>query len=457
MSTDTPDQPEAGTPKDDADQPPQRPSGRASVGRASVGGSTPPEGTPRVSGSSGRSGTSRPWNEGTPRGMASVPARGSASSRPGGSGSSRPGAAASSRGRSGSARVPVSGSGNTYGAAKKKIKPRWGRIALVAAVALALCAGLGLGGAWLYAKSVEGDLSRTDPFSALTGGRPAKKADGAMNILLVGSDSRDPDAPTDKGGEWRTDTIILMHVPASQDQAYLISMPRDLHVFIPHQATDPDCGTRKAKINAAYAWGGMPLLVKTVECFTSVRMDHVMLIDFGGFKDVVDALGGVDMNIERTITSIHKPKRTFTKGTMHLNGEEALDYARQRKQFPDGDFARMRHQQQLLKALLDKAASGGTLTNPSKLHSFLEAMTSAVTVDNDFHLVDMALQFRGIRSDNLTFMTSPHLGSQMVNGESVVVSDRPKAIELYQAVANDKVKEWVTAHTSPSPAGPGKS
>lgn len=487
MSNQSPDQPEAGNPQaGDAEEAPakpaQRPTGRASVGRASV---TPPPDPDKDAGkvsdaaaaalrtpTSGRASVpdkssgkvsdaaaaalrtptsgraSVPGRTSTP-GRASVPSRPSGSSRPSGAG---PAGSAGRGGRGGSARVPVGGAGNTYGTAKKKIQPKWGRIGLVAVIALALCAGLGLGGTWIYAKIVEGNLNRNDPFSALTGGRPPKTVSGAMNILLVGSDSRDPDAPTDQGGEWRTDTMIIMHIPSSQDRAYLISMPRDLHVYIPKEASAADCGTRKAKLNAAYAFGGLPLLVKTIECYSSVRMDHVMLIDFGGFKEVVDALGGVDMKIEKTITSIHKPKRTFTKGTMHLSGEEALDYARQRKQFPDGDFARMRHQQQLLKAMLDKAASGGTLTNPSKLHGFLEAITGAVSVDQDFSLVDMAIQFKGIRSEDLTFMTNPHLGSQMVNGESVVVSDKEKAVALYDAVNKDTVKQWYEVNVSPPPS-----
>ena len=92
---------------------------------------------------------------------------------------------------------------------------------------------------------------------------------------------------------------------------------------------------------------------------------------------------------------------------MHMNGAQALDWIRQRKQFPDGDFARMRHQQEFLKALMDKAASTGTLTNPAKLNTFLKAVTEAVTVDKDFSLTDMALQFRNLRGENLTFLVSP--------------------------------------------------
>lgn len=331
-------------------------------------------------------------------------------------------------------------------------QPRWGRIALVAVVALVVFALLGAAGLWIYAGKLNGDLARTDPFSQVTGGRPAKTVDGALNILVVGSDSRDPDTPVDKASMWRADTIIVMHIPASHDKAYLVSIPRDLYVPIPESA-GAGCDTgRRAKINAAFAFGGLPLAVRTVECFTDVRLDHVLAIDFAGFKEVTDALGGVDLNVERDITSIHKPFRKFKKGVNHMNGAEALDWIRQRKQFPDGDFARMRHQQEFLRALMDKAASSGTLTNPAKLTSFLKATTSAVTVDQGFSLVDMAVQFRKLRGEDLQFLVSPHRGSDTINGESVVVSDREKALAMYQAMTADKMAGWVKANASP-PAG----
>ncbi|MFE9651455.1 LCP family protein [Micromonospora sp. NPDC006431] len=325
-------------------------------------------------------------------------------------------------------------------------RPRWGRIGLVAGVAVLVLALLGGAGAWLYARNLDNDLARTDPFSAITGGRPAKKVDGALNILMAGTDSRDPDAPMDKAGEWRADTMILMHIPADHKTAYLVSIPRDLYVPIPQNAgASCDSGQRN-KVNAAFAFGGLPLAVKTVECFTDVRIDHVMAIDFAGFKEVTDALGGVDLKVERTITSIHKPYRKFTKGVNHMNGVEALDWVRQRKQFPEGDFARMRHQQEFLKALMDKAASTGTLTNPKKLNDFLKAVTAAVTVDQGFSLTDMALEFRNLRGENLTFITSPNLGGQTIDGQSVVVSDREKALAMYQAIASDTMTEWVKAN-----------
>ncbi|MFB9234554.1 LCP family protein [Plantactinospora siamensis] len=326
--------------------------------------------------------------------------------------------------------------------AGRRRRPRWGRIALVAVLVLALVTGLGV---WLYARNLDSDVKRVDPFSAITAGRPAKTVSGAFNILLVGSDSRDPDAPVDGAGKWRSDTIILMHVPASHDKAYLVSIPRDLYVPIPQNAS-ADCGTgQREKINAAFAFGGLPLAVRTVECVTDVRIDHVMAIDFAGFKEVTDALGGVDLKVDQSITSIHKPYRKFTKGMMHMDGATALDWVRQRKQFAQGDFARVRHQQEFLRALMDKAASTGTLANPAKLTAFLNSVTKAVTVDKDLSLVDMGVQFRNLRGNNLTFITSPNLGGQTINGESVVVSDKPRALAMYQAMAADRMEQWVSA------------
>ncbi|WP_089004789.1 LCP family protein [Micromonospora viridifaciens] len=392
-------------------------------------------------------------------GRASVPAHGRGTAgrarvadprwSPSYDGEPRPGGPAGPRGPSGP------GGPGGGGPGRRGPRPRWGRIALVAGVTVLVLALLGGVGAWFYARNLDDDLARTDPFSEITGGRPAKKVDGALNILLAGTDSRDPDAPMDKAGEWRADTLILMHVPADHKRAYLVSIPRDLYVPIPESAgASCDSGSRN-KINAAFAFGGLPLAVKTVECFTDVRIDHVMAIDFGGFKEVTDALGGVDLKVDRTITSIHKPYRKFTKGVNHMNGAEALDWVRQRKQFPDGDFARMRHQQEFLKALMDKAASTDTLTNPKKLNNFLKAVTKAVTVDQEFSLTDMALEFRNLRGENLTFLTSPNLGGQDVNGQSVVVSDRERALAMYQAISADTMAEWVKANERGDGTGNG--
>jgi LCP family protein required for cell wall assembly len=330
------------------------------------------------------------------------------------------------------------------GPTPRRLRPRWGRIALVATLLLALVAGCGVLASWLWVRGVDSDIKREDAFGGLEE-RPPKLVEGALNILLLGTDSRDPEDSGEAGGAWRTDTIVIVHIPASHDRAYLVSIPRDLWVYIP-PSPDGQMGDTMAKINAAYAWGGMPLAVETVEQFTGVHIDHVVLVDFAGFVKVTDAVGGVDMYVEQTITSIHPPYRTFEAGLRHFNGEEALDYIRQRYQFPDGDFARMRNQQMFLKALMDKATSLGTLANLSSLRAFVTSVADTLTVDEKFSLVDLAWQFRGLRSDDLVFMVSPNLGSDMVGDQSVVVSDREKALAFYDAMARDTLDEWVSVH-----------
>ena len=315
--------------------------------------------------------------------------------------------------------MPVGGQRSATGrrpgkAYQPRPRPRWGRIALLAGIAV-LVIGL-IAGISLYGYAIEPrrqELKRTDAFSALTGDRPASRSTGAQNILLVGSDSRDPDA-NDGAGQRLAGGHADPHARARPTtRRPSSSRSRGTCGWSCRRATARPCGDgSRAKINASFAFGGLPRAVHTVECLTDVHVDNVMAIDFGGFKEVTDAIGGVDLYVDQTITSIHKPHRVFTKGMMHMNGDQALDWVRQRKQFARGDFARMQHQQEFLKALMDKASSSGALTNPSKLNNFLKAVTAAVTVDKDFSLTDMAVQFRGLRGNNLTFITMPQQGQR---------------------------------------------
>lgn len=337
----------------------------------------------------------------------------------------------------------------TYG--RRRSGPRWGRIALVVGGVLLVVALAGAGLATWRLSSYDDNLTRVDPFAAITGDRPAKTVDGALNILVLGSDSRDGTAPQSEDassntasvpGE-RADTIILAHIPASQDRVYLISIPRDTYVFVPESESGE--GGYRAKINAAYAWGGIALTVQTVEGFTGVRVDHVVKVDFNGFQAMTDALGGVDVTVEETVTD-PRSNRTFTAGVNSLDGAAALDYVRQRYGLRNGDFDRVRRQQIFLRALLQKATDTGTLSNPAKLDGFLTAASESLTVDEGFSLVDLGLQFRDLRSDDLVFVTSPNVGSEDVDGQSVVVSDKEKASALYQAVSDDTVADWIAAN-----------
>ena len=316
---------------------------------------------------------------------------------------------------------------------------RWWRlVALILGLALVLGAGGTAGAAWLYTRSVDKSIERVDAFVGVPEeSRPEKVAGKALNLLIVGSDSRDPDLAGS-----RTDTIILAHVSAGREDAQFISIPRDTWVDVPRSA-DGRSGGRKAKINAAFAWGGPPLLVRTVESFTGVRVDNVMLVDFAGFTDVVDALDGVDIAVDEDFTSVHPPNRRFTTGEHHMDGDTALDYARQRYQFTDGDFTRMRHQQQLVQAVIARAADKGLLTDPVRLNKFIRSTADAVTVDKGMKLFDTVWGLRGLRPDNMTFMTSPSRDTGWVGDQSVVFADEDASRSLYEAVRDDGMTDWL--------------
>jgi LCP family protein required for cell wall assembly len=327
------------------------------------------------------------------------------------------------------------GSEKTGGPAGKR-RRRWLLVTLIVLLVVSL---LGVGAvvaSGIYLKSVEADIERVEAFDNVTEEtRPEVVVKGALNILILGSDSRDPEST---GGS-RADTIILAHVPKDRSTAQLISIPRDTWVAVPRSKEGR--GGRDAKINAAYAWGGLPLMVQTLEQYTKVRIDHVMLVDFAGFKEIIDALGGINVTSEKRFNSIHPPFRTFEQGRQRLDGAAALDFSRQRKQFADGDFTRIKHQQQVIKAILDEAASGGILANPARLNSFVRATSSAVSVDRDMSLVDMAIELRSLRGSDLTFMTNPTRGTGRVGNESVVFADPERARRFYEAVRRDSVED----------------
>jgi LCP family protein required for cell wall assembly len=298
-------------------------------------------------------------------------------------------------------------------------------------------------------RHIDANIARTDPFAGLTG-RPAAGAKGTQNFLLIGSDSRDGSLPANssplevaKTGGQRSDTLILLHLDRAHDHAYLISIPRDSYVVVP--AGGPWDGGR-TKINAAFAYGGAKLTVRTVEGFTDVRIDHVVLINFAGFQKMTDALGGVDVRVDKTV---YDPRslRTFRAGVNHLDGKAALDYVRQRYNLPRGDFDREQRQQQFLLVLLKKATDTGTLANPKKLTAFLDAASRSIIVDKQLSVSKTAVAFRGLRASKLTFVTTPNVGSQNVPGAgSVVRIDRDKALALFDAVRKDTLPDWLRSN-----------
>jgi LCP family protein required for cell wall assembly len=230
---------------------------------------------------------------------------------------------------------------------------------------------------------------------------------------------------------------MLVHLRADRDRAYLVSFPRDFWV--------PIQGHGNAKLNAAFSFGGPPLLIATVERLTGVRVDHFAILDLEGFRSMTDALGGVDVQVTRTVWAPAQ-KVLWPAGTHHLDGAWALDFVRQRHNLPGGDLGRIKRQQAFLKALARQVVDRGTLANPLKLNAFLEAATKAVSADASLtiaRLRSLALQFRSVRAGDLVFVTAPVAGMGTEGRESVVYLDRAKGRPLYWALRADAVEGYL--------------
>jgi LCP family protein required for cell wall assembly len=275
--------------------------------------------------------------------------------------------------------------------------------------------------------------------------RPPATPGRAQNWLLVGSDrradqgttGRDANEPLWRYGAQRADTIMLVHLPADRDRAYLVSFPRD--AWVPIQ------GQGNAKLNAAFSFGGPPLLIATIERLTGVRVDHFAILDFEGFRSMTDALGGVAVRVARTVRD---PARQvlWPAGTHHLDGARALDFVRQRHNLPGGDLGRIRRQQAFLKALAGQVVDKGTLANPLKLNAFLEAATKAVSVDESLTIAklrSLAVQFRSVGAGDIVFVTAPVAGMGTEGRQSVVYLDRAKGQQLYRALRTDTAAAYL--------------
>lgn len=268
---------------------------------------------------------------------------------------------------------------------------------------------------------------------------------GPLNFLLIGSDQFSSARPDNIP---RADTIMIAHLPAELTRAYLISVPRDLLVQIPASAaTGYPGGTDK--VNAAFHHGGgdqggAQLLSATLTRLTGIRFDGAALIDFSGFRRVVDLLGGVEICVDRRFQSVHSGT-VFEPGCQHMDGARALDFARQRYDLPGGDFDRQRHQQQLLRAMLDKAGKSSLLSNPGKLDQLIRAIGSSIVADtNGMPLDELVFALRGVRSDALAGVrlpAHPEEGADL----SYVVLDEP-AYDLFAAVRRADLPRWATAN-----------
>ncbi|WP_405925267.1 LCP family protein [Streptomyces sp. NBC_00035] len=274
--------------------------------------------------------------------------------------------------------------------------------------------------------------------------RPTALVRDAQNILLIGSDSRAGDGNAKYGrdsGTERSDTTILLHLAANRRSATAVSLPRDLMVDVP-SCRRPD-GTRTepmlAMFNYAFQSGGSACTIRTVEKLTNIRVDHHMVVDFNGFKEMVDAVDGVRVCLKEPIDD-KEAQLKLPAGKVTLNGEQALGYVRARKSIGDGsDTDRMDRQQRFLGALVNKVRSNDVLLNPTKLYPVLDAATSSLTTDpalaNLRGLYDLVRGMRNIPTERVQFLTVPRTSyAYNANRDQLV---EPEAEKLFTRLRAD--------------------
>lgn len=266
------------------------------------------------------------------------------------------------------------------------------------------------------------------------------------NYLIVGSDSRAGMSAAEKkklhtgsAEGKRTDSMMILHT--GDNGSTLISLPRDSNVTIPTYKGSTSGKTfqgtgRQVKLNAAYAEDGPTLLVRTIEANTGLHIDHYVEIGFAGFASIVDAVGGVEMNLDQGFKDKYSGA-DFKKGKQTLNGEQALAFVRTRHAFAASDLQRTKNQQKFLAALAHQVATPGTVLNPFKLYPTMGAGLDSLTVDKDMSLWDLADMFwamKGVTGGDGKSMNMPVSGSTGGN----LVWDKAKVKTLVNELQNDE-------------------
>ncbi|MDG4804740.1 LCP family protein [Micromonospora sp. WMMD980] len=310
------------------------------------------------------------------------------------------------------------------------------------------------------------------PTSASPTPPPGADLTGPLNLMLVGVDTR----VSIPGWEPHADAVLVLHVPAGLDRAYLFSLPRDLVVDIPAFPKAHYPGG-KTKLTHAMSYGsrvpgdkahpstaqGYELLRATVSRYTGLRIDAGAVITFGGFDKLVDTLGGVDLYVDQKVSSRHRrpdgkmrplggggytgPQMVYQKGDRHLVGWQALDYARQRYT-AGGDYTRQRHQQQLIRALAGKLLGQGTPRDPQRVEQVVAALgKTLVYVGGGRKLIDFAYALGGMPADRITLVGLPGTGvgsGGSYRGEQLQQAGR----DFLAALRGGKVDAYLAAHPS---------
>jgi LCP family protein required for cell wall assembly len=376
--------------------------------------------------------------------------------------------------------TPETGSPDNPAEPPKRIKapgrdPLWARLLIFLGVLLMLGASGAITATKVLAARYDSNVRKGTLIApgARTGGggdESRSSLTGPLNYLLIGSDAREDDPSAGA----RSDTIIIVHIPVTMDRAYLISIPRDLRVQIPPFPATGFLGARE-KINGAFEYGhggdgGVQLLSATLSQLMGITFDGAAVVDFSGFQKAIGLLGGVYMCIDERTESHHighdrngnflapwygpdgdyrnyeSTPVVYEPGCRHMNQWEALDYSRQRKSIPDGDYGRQRHQQQLLKAMFDEARRQGIATNPGRLDALIRSVGQSLTVDtNGVPLADLVYALRDVKPADLIGIKVPS-EPQDIGGISYVLALEDQASALYDAVRADNLDNWVLAN-----------
>lgn len=333
--------------------------------------------------------------------------------------------------------------------------PWWAKLCLVLGVVLVvLSAGSLAAGSvvlvWINGKLHQGNLLTNDS-------RKQGQVSGPLDILLAGSDLRD--SWIRKGKKPRADSIMWLHIPASHDRAYLLSLARDLVVDIPPYPHSGWPGGR-ARLNSAFTEGmsdvtdtenGMRLLGQTIANLTGARFDLAGLVNWDGFTAVTRALGGVTMCLDKGFTSTQQgftgEHLHFYQGCHHYRAGKALKLVRQREDVVGDDYGRQRLQQQFIKQILKQATSRGVVGNPRKLNDVLNAAGDSITLDlGGYTVPELVLALHGIRQDQVVTMQPPHeslSSGRHYRGESVT---QPLAGRLFRALRSGHIDKLLLEH-----------
>ncbi|MGV2854652.1 MULTISPECIES: LCP family protein [Glutamicibacter] len=336
-----------------------------------------------------------------------------------------------------------------HSARPRKKKKRTGRAIVLSVLALVMVAALVAAGyLWNLGRTFDSESQTiTDAFPAEeTRPEVNDESKDAVNILLLGSDTRatrEADEDSEDFGTLpnggRSDTMMLVHIPADRENVFVTSVMRDTWLDIP--------GVGTAKINRAFASGGVPKAVETLEGLFGVRINHVASVDFEGFKGLTDAVGGVTVNNPRGFKQSIVNGMYFPEGVQTLDGEQALAFVRERKSFPGSDYERVKNQQLFVKALLGQLMSKETLTNPGKVSEVVSQIAPFIAVDETLDsgkVASYASSMLNLRSSDMEFFTLPNKGpGRSADGQSIVIPDMEVIEKFGKALQEDKMAEFV--------------